>query len=128
MLRILFLIAAILEVIFRGLPALLASESIANLFGLEYIAAALVYVHPFGMLMIVFGIMFFLAYKNPVKYSIIVDIAILRYAAALVAYIVSMIKIGSLDTFWWIHLIIDVVLLVLFILSRAKAVPAKKTV
>ncbi len=125
MLKILLLIAAILEIIFRGLPAVFASEGIANLFVLEYIEGALVYVHPFGMFMIVFGILFFMASRDPVKYNIIVDVAILRYAAALVAYIVSLIKLGSLDTFWWIHLIIDVVLLALFIIYRPKTAPAQ---
>ncbi|GEM_PF-898721 len=125
MLKILLLIAAIIEVVFRGLPAIFAGEGIANLFGLEFIQGALVYVHPFGMFMIVFGIMFFIASKDPVKYNIIVDVAILRYAAALVAYIVSLIKLGSLETFWWIHLVIDVLLLVLFIIVRPKTGPAQ---
>ncbi len=31
--------------------------------------------------------------------------------------------VGSLVAFWWVHLVIDVILLVLFILVRQKAAP-----
>ena len=37
MTRFVLTIAAIVEFIFRGLPAFLACEAVANLFGLEYI-------------------------------------------------------------------------------------------
>jgi hypothetical protein len=124
MAKIILIIAAIVEFIFRGLPALFASRSIANLFGLEYIEGALVYVHPFGACMLVFGVMFFLASKDPVKYKFIVDMGILRFALAVVAHLITLAMLGALPLFFWIHLIIDIVLLVLFIISRPKEVKA----
>jgi hypothetical protein len=119
--KVILVIAAIVEFVFRGLPAFFASAPVAKLFGLEYIPGALVYIHPFGALMLVFGVMFFLASKDPVKNRLIVDMGILRYALGLAAYVVTLVTPGSLSTFWWIHLIVDVVLLVLLVVSRPKA-------
>ncbi len=119
--RIVLIVAAVVEFILRGLPAFFGSEWIANLFGLEYIEGALVYVHPLGAAMMVFGVMFFLASKDPVKHRLIVDMGILRYALAIVSYFVTLAIVGSLATFWWVHLGIDVVLLILFVVSRPKA-------
>ncbi len=121
MAKVVLIIAAIVEFVFRGLPAFFASAQIAKVFGLEYIPGALVYIHPFGALMLVFGVMFFVASKDPVKYRVIVDMGIVRYALGLGAYIVTLLTPGSMATFWWIHLVVDVVLLILFVLARPKA-------
>ncbi len=124
MARIVLIIAAIIEIVFRGIPSLLASQGIADLFGLEYIEGALYYIHPFGALMIVFGIMFFIASKDPVKYKILIDMGILRYGLAFLSYFVTLAKIGSLGEFWWYHMILDLILVVLFFFSRPKPAPA----
>jgi hypothetical protein len=121
MARVVLLIAAFVEFILRGLPGFFGSEWIANLFGLEYIEEALVYVHPLGALMLVFGVMFFVASKDPVKYKFVIDMGILRYAATALSHIVTLVMVGSLVLFWWVHLVIDVILLVLFIAVRQKA-------
>jgi hypothetical protein len=126
--KVILIIAAIIEFVFRGLPAFFACAPVAKLFGLEYIPGALVYIHPFGALMLVFGVMFFVASKDPVKYRLIVDLGILRYALGVASYIVTLITPGSLATFWWIHLVVDVVLLVLFVVSRPKAAVAPAAV
>lgn len=118
MAKVVLLIAAVVEFVLRGLPGFFGSEGIANLFGLEYIEAALVYVHPLGALMLVFGVMFFIASKDPVKYKFIIDIGILRYAATALSHIVTLLMMGSLVLFWWVHLVVDVILLVLFIMVR----------
>lgn len=122
--KIILIIAAIVEFIFRGLPSFFGSKPVANFFGLEYIEEALVYVHPFGALMIVFGVMFFIASRDPVKYKVIIDMGILRYALAIISYLITLAMIGSLATFWWAHLIVDVILFILFIFSRPKATTA----
>ena len=124
MAKVVLIIAAIIEFVFRGLPGFFACAPIAKLFGLEYIPGALVYIHPFGALMLVFGVMFFVASKNPAKYKLIFDVGILRYALGIGSYIVTLVRPGSMATFWWVHLVIDVVLLVLFVVSRPKAVVA----
>jgi hypothetical protein len=122
--KVILIIAAIIEFVFKGLPAFFGSAPIAKLFGLEYIPGALPYVHPFGALLLVFGVMFFVASKDPVKYKLIVDFGILRYALGIASYIVTFITLGSVATFWWVHLIVDVILLVLFVVSRPKSVVA----
>ncbi len=124
MARIVLLIAALLEFVLRGLPGFFGSEPVANLFGLEYIEEALVYVHPLGALMLTFGVMFFIAAKAPEKYKIVMDMGILRYALGTLSYAVTFVIMGSLATFWWVHLVIDIVMLVLFILARPKAAPS----
>jgi len=121
MAKVILIIAAIVEFVFRGLPAFFGSKAIANLFGLEYIEEALVYTHPLGALMLVFGVMFFIASKDPVKYKFVINMGILRYALAFVSYIITLAMLGSLATFWWIHMIADLILLILFIVSRPKA-------
>lgn len=124
MAKIVLIIAAVIEFVFRGLPAFFASAPVAKLFGLEYIPGALVYTHPFGALMLVFGVMFFVASKDPAKYKLIFDVGILRYALGIGSYIVTLVTLGSIATFWWVHLVVDVVLLVLFVAARPKAAVA----
>lgn len=124
MAKTVLIIAAVIEFVFRGLPAFFASAPIARLFGLEYIPGALVYTHPFGALMLVFGVMFFVASKDPAKYKMIFDVGILRYALGLGSYVVTLVTLGSIATFWWIHLFVDLVLLILFVMSRPKGVVA----
>jgi len=79
---------------------------------------------PFGALMLTFGVMFFLASKDPVKHRLLIDIGILRFALGALAHIISIVGPAPYATFWLVHLIIDVVLLILFIISRPKTVPA----
>jgi hypothetical protein len=122
MAKVILIIAAFVEFVLRGLPGFFGSEAIANLFGLEYIESALVYVHPLGALMLVFGVMFFIASKNPEKHKFVIDMGILRYALGTLSYFVTFIMLGTLAAFWWVHLVIDVILLVLFIAARPKAV------
>jgi hypothetical protein len=43
---------------------------------------------------------------------------ILRYAATALSHVVTLLMMGSLVLFWWVHLGIDVILLVLFIMVR----------
>ena len=124
MAKIILIIAAIIEFVFRGLPAFFGSQAIANLFGVEYIEGALVYVHPFGACMLVLGVMFFIASKDPVKYKILVDLGILRYALGFVSHLITLAMLGSLPMFFWIHLVIDLVFLILFFLSRPKEAKA----
>jgi len=123
--KIILIVAAVVEFIFRGLPAFVGSRMIANVFGLEYIEGALVYVHPFGALMLAFGVMFFVASRDPVKHKIAIDIGIVRYALGIVSYVVTFAMLGALATFWWIQLIVDVALLILLIFSLPRAATAE---
>lgn len=120
MAKIVLLIAAIVEVVFRGLPAFFACEAVANLFGLEYIEGALPYVHAFGAVMLCIGVLLFIASKNPEKHRLIVNIGILRFSLGAVAQLITFAMIGSLHIFWWIHMAVDIILVVLLLISRRK--------
>ena len=124
MAKIILIIAAIIEFVFRGLPAFFGSQAVANLFGVEYIEGALVYVHPFGACMMVLGVMFFIASKDPVKYKILVDMGILRYALGFISHLITLAMLGTLPMFFWVHMVIDLVLLILFFLIRPKEAKA----
>jgi hypothetical protein len=70
--------------------------------------------------MFVFGVMFFVVSKDPAKYKLILDVGILWYALGLGSYVVSLVTLGSIATFWWIGLFVDLVRLILFVMSWPK--------
>ena len=121
MARIILILAGILELVFRGIPAFFASEKIAGWFGLEYIEAALIYVHPYGALLIAFGLLLMIVSKDPLKYRIVVDIAILRFLLGPIALLYTHFTVGLFTTFWWVHLALDLVFFILLIMARPKA-------
>ena len=120
MASIVLVIAAIIEFVFRGLPAFFACEAVANLFGLEYIEGALPYVHAFGAVMLCLGVLLFIASKNPKKNRLVVDIGILRFSLGVIAQLITWAMMGSLHIFWWIHMAIDIILVGLLLASRLK--------
>lgn len=128
MIRIVLICAGILELVFRGLPAFFASEKIAGWFGLEYIEGAIIYIHPYGALLIAFGLLLLLVSKDAAKYRIVVDIAILRFLLGPIALLYTKFTVGLFTTFWWVHLILDVVFLVLLIMARPKTAAAPASV
>ena len=121
MLRLALILAGIMELVFRGLPAFFGSEKTASMFGLEYIEEALIYVHPYGALLIVFGLLLILVSKDPVKYRVVVDIAILRFLLGPIALLYTYFTVGLFTTFWWAHLALDVLFFILLIIARPKA-------
>lgn len=121
MARLILILAGILELVFRGLPAFFGSEKIANMFGVEYIEEALIYIHPYGALLIAFGVLLLIASKDPVKNKLVVNIAILRFVLGPIALLYTYFTVGLFTTFWWVHLVLDVVFLILFIIARPKA-------
>ena len=120
MARIVLILAGILEFVFRGLPAFFGSEKTSELFSLEYIEEALIYVHPYGALLIAFGLLLIIASKDPAKYRIVWDIAILRFLLGPIALLYTYFTVGLFTNFWWAHLILDLIFLILFIVARPK--------
>lgn len=118
MAKIVLIIAAIVEIVFRGLPAFFACEPIANFFDLEYIEGALPYVHGFGAVMLCIGILFIIASKNPQRNKLVIDIGILRYSLGSVAHLITFVMMGSFHIFWQIHMAVNIVLLILLFISR----------
>lgn len=110
-------LAAILELI-RGLLCFFSSPSLANILGLEYIPATLVFAYPLGAALFTFAVWFFIASKDPVKYKIVVNIGALLYALATISLILAFIRLGSFPIFWWIMTAITLIMFVLFIASR----------
>jgi hypothetical protein len=120
MAKIILILAGILELVVRGLPAFFGSETTAGWFGLEYIEEALIYVHPYGALLIAFGLLLIIVSKDPVKYRVVVDIAILRFVLGPIALLYTKFTVGLFTTFWWVHLALDVLFVILLILARPK--------
>ena len=116
--RVMLVIAALVEVVFRGIPALFGSPAVARLFNLEYLPGFIPYVHAFGAVMICLGILFYVGSKAPEKHLLIMNVAILRFALGIAAQLGSYFQLGSLHVFWWIHMAVDVALVVLLIVAR----------
>jgi hypothetical protein len=126
--RIVLVIAAVVEVVLRGIPALFGSPAVAGIFNLEFLPGFIPYVHAFGAVMICLGLLFFFASKAPEKHVLIINIAILRFTLGIVAQLGSYLQLGSLHVFWWSHMALDVVLVVLLVLARLSVrAPALKT-
>lgn len=117
--RAMLVVAALVEVVFRGIPALFGSPAVARLFGLPYDTGFIPYVHAFGAVMICLGLLFYFASKAPERHVLIVNIAILRFALGIAAQLGSYLQLGSLHVFWWIQMAVDAVLVVLLALSRS---------
>lgn len=124
MARPVLLIAAVVEVVFRGIPALFGSPPVARLFGLEYLTGFIPYVHAFGAVMICLGLLFYFAAREPEKHLLVVNIAILRFALGIAAQLGSYFQLGGLHVFWWTHMAVDAVLVVLLLLVRREVAKA----
>lgn len=118
------LLAAFIEIVPRGIPALFGSPAVAELFRLEYPREYIPYVHAFGAVMICLGILFYFAAREPERHLLIINIAILRFALGIAAQLGSYFQLGSLHVFWWVHMVVDVVVVLLLVLSRARVVRA----
>jgi hypothetical protein len=119
MARTALITGAIVEFVFRGIPALFGSPSMARLFNLEYLEGFIPYVHAFGAVMICLGVLFYFASREPEKHLLIINIALLRFSLGIVAQLGSYFQLGSLNVFWWVHVAIDVVLVVMFVMARS---------
>jgi hypothetical protein len=122
MARFTLILAAVVEVIFRGIPALFGSPAVARLFNLEYPLQDINYVHAFGAVMICLGLLFFFASKAPEKHVLVVNIAILRFALGIGAQLGSYFQLRAggqvMNVFWWVQMVVDVVLVILCVGAR----------
>ena len=105
---------------FRGIPAVIGTPELAGLFGLEFLPGFIPYVHAFGAVMIVFGIMMLLASKVPERNLLIFNMAILRFFFGILAQVWTYIQMGELHIFWWIHMVVDAILVLYLIAARTK--------
>jgi len=124
MARVALITGGIIEIVFRGIPALIGTPEMAGVFGLEFLPGFIPYVHAFGAVMVTFGIMFLIAAKIPERHVLVINMAILRFFLGILAQLWTFVQMGGLHIFWWTHMIIDV-LLVLFLLVGRKKMMAK---
>jgi hypothetical protein len=130
--RTMLIIAALVEVVFRGIPALFGSPAVARLLHLGYPLQDINYVHAFGAVMICLGVLFYFAAKQPVVPVLVVNIAILRFALGIGAQLGSYFQLRAgglvMGVFWWAHMAVDVVLVVLLVFARmSMRAPAPRT-
>jgi hypothetical protein len=127
MARRVLVLAAFIEVILRGIPALFGSPAVARLFRLEFLPGFIPYVHAFGAVMICLGLLFYFAAKEPEKHLLIINIAILRFALGIVAQLGSYLQLGSLHVFWWVHIAVDLIMVLLLLMARSSVKAAAQT-
>jgi len=118
--RFALILAAIVEIVPRGIPALFGTPAIARFFNLAYPQDYIPYVHAFGAVMICLGILFYVAARAPERHLLVLNIAILRFVMGIGAQLGSYFQLGSLPVFWWVHMGIDVVLVVLLVAARTR--------
>ena len=114
------IIGGVIEIVFRGIPALIGTPGMAAVFGLEYLPGFIPYVHAFGAVMVTFGIMFLIATKVPERNVLVLNMAILRFFFGILAQLWTFIQMGELHVFWWIHMIVDAILVVMLLAARTK--------
>ncbi len=128
--RVMLIVAAVVEVVFRGVPALFGSPAVARLLDLEYPLQDINYVHAFGAVMVCLGIYFFVASKAPEKHLLAVNIAILRFALGIAAQLGSYFQLEAggitMNGFWWIQMAVDVALVVLLVPARLSLGPSAR--
>ena len=114
------IIGGVIEIVFRGIPALIGTPGMAAIFGLEYLPGFIPYVHAFGAVMVTFGIMFLIAAKVPERNVLVLNMAILRFFFGILAQFWTFIQMGELHVFWWIHIIVDAIMVILLLTARTK--------
>ena len=132
MARFTLILAAVVEIVFRGIPALFGSPAVARLFNLEYPLQDINYVHAFGAVMICLGLLFFFAARAPRVSLLVLNIAVLRFAPGIGAQLGSYFQLRAgglvMGVFWWVHMAVDVILVVLLLCARVSSrAPAART-
>jgi hypothetical protein len=120
MARAALIVGGIIEIVFRGIPALVGTPEVANMLGLEYLPGFIPYVHAFGAVMIVFGVMMLIAAKVPERNVLVVNMAMLRFFMGIVAQIWTLVQMGGLEMFWWAHIIVDAIMVLWLLAARTK--------
>ena len=115
------IIAGLISLIYWGVMLVFTTPALTGAFGAPFPAEP-IYVRIIGMYSVVFGLLYFMASRDPVKHRIVVDIGIIRYVLFLIFYLVTLFitKETTGGFAWWIALILTVIFLVLFIAFRPK--------
>jgi hypothetical protein len=122
MAKIVLIISGVLE-LGRGLGCYLISRKLVNILGIWYSQAVVVPYYCLGAALLIFGLMFLIASKDSAKHKFVINMGIFYFGLRFVSYFLMLARLGSLEIFWWIMAIIDLVLFILFLISRQKLVP-----
>ncbi len=122
MAKIVLIISGVLE-LGRGLGCYLISRKLTNILGIWYSKATVVPYYCLGAALLIFGLMFIIASKDTAKHKFIINMGIFYFGLRFVSYFLMLARLGSLEIFWWIIAIVDLVLFILFLISRQKLVP-----
>jgi hypothetical protein len=120
MARAALITGGILEIVARGIPAIVGTPEVAFMFGLDYDVGFIPYVHAFGAVMIVFGIMLLIAAKVPERNTLVINMAILRFFFGVLAQFWTFIQMDGLALFWWIHMVIDAIMVLWLLAARTE--------
>jgi hypothetical protein len=122
MAKIVLIIGGVVE-LGRGLGCYLISRKLVNILGIWYIRPTVVPYYCLGAALLVFGLMFIMASNDSTRHKFIINMGIFYFGLRFVSYFLMLARLGSLDIFWWIMAIVDLVLFILFFISRQKLVP-----
>lgn len=115
------IIAGLIFLIYWGVLLVFVTPGMTALYGAPYPTEP-IYVRTIGMICVVFGLLFLLASRDPVKNILVVNIGIINYVLMLIFAIVTMfITKEAVGFVWWINLVLYVIFLIMFIAFRPKA-------
>jgi hypothetical protein len=117
--KIVLIIGALVELV-RGLGCYLMSRKLVGILGIWYSRLTVVPFYFLGAALIVFGLMFLMAAKDSTKQKFVINMGVLYFGIRFVSYFLVLARLGSLDIFWWIMAVVDLILFILFFISRKK--------
>lgn len=119
----LLIIIGIIQILLMGLPALLASQTMADLFNVDHAAGFEQWVRWCGMANIMWGLMLIGISADPVRNKIVVCFSIIFYLFCLVLTLMMMFWFGELDPAkltWWIPVVFPAIFIILLIVYYPK--------
>lgn len=114
------IIIGICQVLFWGLPPLLASQFTADVFGVRYAGEFSYWARYTGMLNLTWGLLLLFAGFKPLRNKLVVNFSIFLYAFTFVLTTLMLFWLGELDLgkwAWWLPVVSSaafVILLVVF--------------
>lgn len=122
-LKPLLIIIGIIQILLMGLPPLLASQAMADLFDVEHAVNFEQWVRWCGMANIMWGLLVIGISADPVRNKIVVMFSIIFYLFCFVLTLLMMFWFGELDPArwaWWIPVVFPVIFFILLIVYYPK--------
>lgn len=122
-LKPLLIIIGIIQIVLMGLPLLLASQTTADLFGVEHATNFEEWARWCGMANIMWGLLLIGISVDPVRNKIVVMFSIIFYLFCLVLTLMMMFWFGELNPAlwtWWIPVVFPAIFFILLIVYYPK--------